>query len=342
MERISLKKILIKYDVSSSKQFIQGINKILLVFPNENTLHLEINIILNDINENEIKKIVNHIYENKVLKEITNNTIFTFIFTINPYKNLAQIINKIKKYLARVELNITEDNELMRKTLKYMKNKKIPTCLLIKETDLKIILKKYEENKIYSYPIFVENEIEYGDYFITLLQEWSYDTKGCRLNIFADLYSKFILDYWGYKCQYKSCVTKIFSIDIKGNIYSCKKNENIICNLYEISSLNEIFYHDNYINLLNLSIKKRGECKENCQYYDMCKGGCPLKLYINYDNCQETKLFKYWIDIKDLICSNINISDYRILNPAVREIILSGVSTNKIFEKDLIESIRKI
>lgn len=342
MERIGLKKIFIKYDVSSLKQFIKGMDKILLIFPNKNTLHLEINIILNDISENDIKKIVNHIYENKTIKEITNNTIFTFIFTINPYKNLAQIINKIKKYLARVELNITNDSEVLRKTLRSLKNKKIPSCLLIKEKDLKIILKLYEENKIYGYPIFVENEIEYGDYFITQLKKWSYDTKGCRINIFADLYSEFILDYWGCKCEHKSCVTKIFSIDIKGNIYSCKKKENIICNLHEISSIIEIFSHDKFVNLLNLSIKKRGECKENCQYYNICKGGCPLKLNFSNGNCQETQLFKYWIDIKYLICSTINISDYRILNPAVREIILSGISSNKIFEKDLIESIQKI
>ena len=44
-------------------------------------------------------------------------------------------------------------------------------------------------------------------------EKWAYDKEGVRVNIYADIVNHIILNYWGSRCEYKSCLTKYISIE---------------------------------------------------------------------------------------------------------------------------------
>lgn len=55
------------------------------------------------------------------------------------------------------------------------------------------------------------------------------------------------------------------------------------------------------------------------------------------ENCENRQIFLVIEEITERIKDIVHNSDYRDLNPAVRELILSSVASNKLFEKGLFE-----
>ena len=132
-------------------------------------------------------------------------------------------------------------------------------------------------------------------------------------------------------------MTKYFFVDANGKIFSCKDCKNEICSLSEIHSLDEIISHDNFISLLEQSIAKRENCKISCVFYEQCQGGCPVKANDSTSKCEDKNLFISMEKISELMHQQICNSDYRTLNPAVREMILSSAASNKLFEKGMVD-----
>lgn len=333
-----MKKINIKYYVKSLEQFDEGLQHILAIFYDKDIFHLEINLVMDTLNDTEIKKIINYISKNQTFKEISNNTIYTFIVTIFPSPKLSRIFSKIKGLLSRIDLVSTRENtDSVVEAFISIQKKRLPCSLLIREASFEDVISIYRRSANLGAPIFVEDELYFDNNFISLFKEWVYDKNGCRINLFADVLSRILLDYWGTKCQYKSCLTKNFLVDTDGSIYSCRKKENRICNLRDVSSINDILSHKNFISFLKCSITKRTQCKALCGFYELCQGGCPLNSDISIAKCKDRKRFLAVGSITELIISIIRDSNYKDLNPAVRDMILSSVASNKIFEKGIID-----
>ncbi len=332
-----MKKINIMLYINSYIQFEQQLQKIVSVFSNDDIFHLEINLIMDKISDNEVEKVVNYIKTYPAFKEVTNNTIYTFIATVLPTHNLSKVLTKIKGLLSRISLVYSDSLQEISDAVKDLQRKKLPATILIKNRDFNKIVDIYKRCSILGVPIFSDVEIEYNDEFTSLFWKWVYDKDGCRFNVFADILSSVLIDYWGTKCEYKSCLTKYFTIDSMGNIYGCSKtSDNIICNLEEVSILSEIFSRLDFISLLENAIKKRDNCQKICSFYDICQGGCLLTTFDTIEDCKDRSLFMIVESIKEQFKKIINDSDYRELNPAVKEMILSGIASNKLFEKGLV------
>lgn len=332
-----MKKVNVKYYVQSFEQFSSDLQRILEVFSDNQIFHLEINLIMDTLNSKDVGKIVNCIEKNQIFKEITSDIIYTLIATVSPTREISKIFMKVRKMLSRIDLVATGKNDLaINEAFFSLQKKKLPCSLLIRETDFSRVISIYQRNAALGIPVFAEGEIYCDDEFLFLFKKWIYDKNGCRINIFADILSRILLDYWGTKCQYKSCLAKNFLIDADGTIYACKNYKNRICNLWEVHSLNEILSHENFIALLERSIIKRGQCKAACEFYELCQGGCILNAEISVRECNEKKLFVAMKSVMELLYQVICNSDYRDLNPAVQAMILSSVASNKIFEKGII------
>lgn len=330
-----MRKINLKYVVKSGEQFAGDLKKIISVFTSDSDVHLEINLFMGDVDCTTIKQVIDGIAKCKTFKDIHNENIYTFILTISPKTDIFKSILKIKNLITRIDL-VYENNKLDKFLLMAVK-KKLPCNIVIRESAVEKIYELYKRISKYGYPIHTDSQIEYDGTYKRLLNDWIYDKNGSRLNIFTDVLSRILLDYWGTKCQYKSCITKYFSVDNRnGKIYACKDNEVEICDLAEIESLQDIYSKEPFIELLKSSIVKREKCSKGCGHFAICLGGCALKSKEEIEECKDKLLFSIIDDLTCQIKKIVNDGDYSELNPAFRDMILSSLSSNKVFEKGLV------
>lgn len=158
-------------------------------------------------------------------------------------------------------------------------------------TNLKISSKKYSEN------------------MKKLFQYWIND-KNCYIRV--DPFCSMICDYFnGFSslCSRNSCMKRWVGINPNGDIYPCGKLTNITPygNVNNLDDIREIYNSKSFLFLLEKSIIRREKCKNNCEIYKFCEGGC------NYDamrtsgienndgfDCQIFKeLFTYIINFVD-------------------------------------------
>lgn len=332
-----MKKVNIKYFIKSFERFDEEFQHILSIFSDKDISHLEIDLVMDTLNNSEIEKIVNSVCNNSTIKDISGDTVYTFTSIVSPSRQLSKILIKLRGLLTRIYLVSSNDNFYgINEACKSLQKRNLPCVLLIREKDFDNIIGLYRKGTTLGVPIFVEDNINIDDNYISLFTEWLYDKNGCWINIFTDVLSRILLDYWGTKCQFKSCLSKKFLIDTDGNVYSCKKRENMICNLQDVSSINDIISNENFTSLLKCAMLKRKQCKELCSFYDLCQGGCPINSDITIEECENKQLFSAMKNITEHITSIIRNTDYGNLNPAVKNMILSSVASNKIFEKGLI------
>lgn len=332
-----MKKVNVKYLVTSFERFHKDFQKILDVFADDEISHLEIHLVMDAVNAKEVGKIVNSIAKNQTINEITNDTIYTLAATVSPIREVVKNFLKVRQILSRILLTGVVENDItLKETIPALRAKGLPCCLLIRGDDIGRIVGICRKNAVLGTPIFIEGEVLYDDKFLSLFQEWLYDKNSCRINLFADILSWVLLDDWGTKCQYKSCLTKHFLIDEDGIIYACKNRKNRICGLWDVHSISEILSHEKFVTLLERSVARREQCKAACELYGLCKGGCPADLDMADLECGERRLFAAMEGISGLLYRIVRNSDYRDLNPAVRSIILSSIASNKIFEKRIL------
>ena len=331
-----MRKVNIKYYVTSFEKFDYDLEKIIHIFTENGEAHLEINLVMDEVDDGDVKRIIGTISKCKLFKEISNDNIVTFVLTLSPESVNQSMLHKIRGLLTRIDLVYKKNS--MDDMIGYLGRGKIPCSVLIRRDDINEIEMIYGTMSKIKVPIIIEDyeKFEFSSNFMELFKEWFYDKDGSRINLFSDIISRILLDYWGTKCQYKSCLTKHFKIDVERNIYACKKSKNVICKLDEVMSMQDIVSNEKFIEILKQSIKKREKCKETCGFYEYCQGGCPLDWNIDVEKCKEKGMFYVMEDIKQLLYETINYSDYIELNPAVREMILFCVASNKMFEKGLI------
>ncbi|MCL2473744.1 MAG: DUF5685 family protein [Alphaproteobacteria bacterium] len=72
-------------------------------------------------------------------------------------------------------------------------------------------------------------------------------------------------------CRYNSCFGRIFYINSSNRIFACKEGH------LSIDSLSGMSENPEIAEILEKAIKHRGHCKETCEVYSLCNGGCPIK-----------------------------------------------------------------
>lgn len=137
-----------------------------------------------------------------------------------------------------------------------------------------------------------------------LFDYWAND-KNCNISIsyFEDFVEFFL---FGKKklCCYNSCMGKHVGIHYDGGIYNCNRdfpNEYSYGNIHDFNDIHECFETKGFQLMLKKAINRRNHCKENCEIYDFCTGGCNSTAYIggniergNDYVCETTiKIYRY-------------------------------------------------
>ena len=90
-----------------------------------------------------------------------------------------------------------------------------------------------------------------------------------------------------FQCNFSSCLGKNFFVSRRGTVHFCPEHpeESLVG---DIRSGEKFLENERFRAVLSEAIKKRTACRESCEYYDFCEGGCPLR-----DGCSDfPALFK--------------------------------------------------
>lgn len=105
---------------------------------------------------------------------------------------------------------------------------------------------------------------------------WLSDEKAAPVSNFIQ-YVKLFLNLPGRPCIYSGCLYKMLEIESNGDVRPCSRysdNSCVILNINECAEVQEIFEHDQYKKLAAQAVERRLHCKNNCEVYKYCLGGC--------------------------------------------------------------------
>ena len=176
--------------------------------------------------------------------------------------------------------------------------------------------------------------VDYVKSMCDLFDYWIYDKDGVSIRTFA-LYLNFCAGGNFRVCNCASCHTKYISITPDGMLYNCARDsmrEFAFGNIDDFTSAKEIFASNGAKNLVLGSIKRRNKCKESCEYFSLCAGGCADIAIV--ENGLENIPTEYCYAFKtvyshvksvydDIIDNKVNLSN---LNPAVKQVLARTLS----------------
>lgn len=328
-----MKKVDLKIMVSTTDEFRCCFDRILKVFSDVDITHIEFTIFAVETSVGTIRDVVSYLSKHNALKDISHDCIYTFVFVIDPVPSLVRTLLPLKTYISKVEVSYqTKDVKTLSDVCAGFANKKIPCVIVLQDKMLDEAMNSYNSLKHIGVPLYVCEKIRYNDKFDELFKSWLYDVNGCRIDIFADYASDMLLDYWGNKCKYKSCLTRYFTVDSNGEIYACNFRMNHIGNIFGVDNLKELYSTNSFSKIITDAISSREKCRKNCNYYSRCQGGCCLSAPKSITECEERMIFDTIDNLGEVIRNIVLYEDYRNLNPAVQDIILSSMASNKIFD----------
>ncbi len=175
------------------------------------------------------------------------------------------------------------------------------------------------------------DETTYIDEINKFFDYWIADN---NCNIHVDNFEKFIkmILFNGVgECEYSSCLFHFLGIDSNGNIYPCGRaytDEYKMGNLNDFNSIENIFETDNYKKLLINSILRRSVCKDNCEYFIYCQGGCNnnaiMENGINKNGGFSCKTFKKIFEHIKVRVQQIKDKELEIHNPFLINLLKSS------------------
>ena len=179
---------------------------------------------------------------------------------------------------------------------------------------------------------------KYIDQLICLFEHWLLDREGIAVKPLTDFVRGVLGTYYCRECTNVGCLGKFIDIDSTGMVRVCahvsaKSFE--MGNLVSYSSISEIFSNANFSNLVKRMIAKRGACKQSCQYYSFCQGGCCVETYLSEQNKQTYScevihgVFPYIsARVHEIFEEHDNLGKY---NPVFVELVEEAVCKNPIF-----------
>ncbi len=170
------------------------------------------------------------------------------------------------------------------------------------------------------------NPDDYIKNFINFFKYWAND-KDCNINVSTceELVNLIVNEHSGV-CTFNSCLGKWLCLDSNGCIYPCDRlctDKYRLGDTKNMFSINEVFQNDNFLSLLENSIKKREECIKKCEYYKNCYAGCNANAILSKENNDNVacyiqknilKEIKEYITYSKNSLENMNYNYARILN----------------------------
>lgn len=118
--------------------------------------------------------------------------------------------------------------------------------------------------------------VKYANDCIALFDKWLYDTNGVSVRTFA-YYMNMALGGNSRICSCASCHGKYICLSADGTLYNCGRDgvsAYPFGNIESVQSVKEMLSSEGAIRLLKGSVERRKKCKESCEYFQLCQGGC--------------------------------------------------------------------
>lgn len=172
---------------------------------------------------------------------------------------------------------------------------------------------------------------------IELFDFWLTDKNGVAVRTFAS-YMSMALGLNRRICSNCSCIGKFLSISPDGMLYNCNRysvRQYPFADVEEISSVKDIFSGEKFTEFLKGSIERRNKCKNGCDLFDVCNGGCADCAIIENglteipeNSCYLFKtIYRHVKQAADkLLAEQTPLSE---LNPTVAKILIDGTKTEK-------------
>ena len=161
-------------------------------------------------------------------------------------------------------------------------------------------------------PLFVSSQ-RYVEKICELFDYWISDSK-CNINIsYFEEYVNYILFAKKSLCCYNSCLGKHIGIHYNGDIYNCNRDfpdKYSFGNIYDYTDIHECFMSPGFQLMAEHAVIRRNYCKDHCEIYDFCVGGCNSSAITRGDLTK----------VNDYICE-INKKVYRYIEERLNRLI---------------------
>lgn len=140
-------------------------------------------------------------------------------------------------------------------------------------------------------PLFVSAE-KYVYCVSQFFDYWIKDTScNIRISYFVD-FINYILFKSKSLCCYNSCIGKHIGVHFDGKIYNCNRDfpeQYCFGNVYDYKDIHECFESKGFELLLQHAIERRNKCRNNCDIYEFCAGGCNSCALVGGDICKNNE-----------------------------------------------------
>jgi uncharacterized protein len=118
--------------------------------------------------------------------------------------------------------------------------------------------------------------VRYAEKLCELFDEWLYDTDGVSIRTFSQYVSMASGGRFRV-CTCASCHLKYLGLSADGTIYNCGRDsvgQYPFGKIDDFKTTAEVFASEGAKRLIGGSVARRNKCKEGCEYFDLCAGGC--------------------------------------------------------------------
>ena len=122
-------------------------------------------------------------------------------------------------------------------------------------------------------PLSVETFVEK---YKQLIDYWFTDKNGVGIRL-IETYVSMALDNYFRICNNSSCHGKFISVWPDGGIYNCARESMRAYKFGDVDTIeaySDIFDSEGFEQLVKGSVERRAKCKETCEYFAQCAGGC--------------------------------------------------------------------
>lgn len=164
-----------------------------------------------------------------------------------------------------------------------------------------------------------------------LFKHWAADSSS---KVVLNPFYLYVLDYLtgtGSLCMRSSCLGRWLALKPNGCFYPCvRENRPEFCfgHIDDIEDLGELFESYAFIELLSGSINRRDKCRQSCELYSYCEGGCCISALrengLNNPGGFSCAAFKIcFAQVADFInlFKEHSSRQYTDLNPALSELL---------------------
>ena len=175
----------------------------------------------------------------------------------------------------------------------------------------------------------------YVDETVRFFNYWCEDETAVPVSSFVQ-YIRLFLNLPGRNCVYGACLYKWISIEPDGSVFPCSRFSDqrySFGRIQDTNSLASLFKTAKYCQIVSDAIQRRLLCRDNCQLYFYCNGGCNSAAAMecgiskcDFQLCSITKLiFPRLFNQVTLLESQVDIK-----NPIVRQLLNSSEQSQPI------------